>query len=225
MVLHFASTTRFPNLAFKAGLEKRRTCHTRRNGSKNWSDSYLMAIIPAPRRIWRNWNKSAETIFIVDIKQMECNLKGRQESQECQEFCPKISSLSLVWKVSQTMKKWIEGKWYILYCMLTKSEIWDFFLEEIFTFSPEIPPVIRSGCGGACLMPGASSDLAVASQRDGSAGLRLSLVKINKDEAEDKTSFYRKKLDLHKSRFFAPLLTICAAQDYCSISSRHTLCL
>ena len=101
-----------------------------------------------------------------------------------------------------------------------------FFLEEIFTFSPEIPPVISSGCGGACLMPGASSDLAVARQRDGSAGLRLSLVKINKYETEDKTSFYLKKLDLHlQSRFFAPLLTICAAQDYCSISSRHTLCL
>ena len=100
-----------------------------------------------------------------------------------------------------------------------------FFLEEVFTFSPEIPPVISSGCGGACLMPGASSDLAVARQRDGSAGLRLSLVKINKYETEDKTSFYLKKLDLHISRFFAPLLTICAAQDYCSISSRHTLCL
>ena len=111
-------------------------------------------------------------------------------------------------------------------CMhVDKIRNFRFFLEEVFTFSPEIPPVISSGCGGACLMPGASSDLAVARQRDGSAGLRLSLVKINKDETEDKTSFYLKKLDLHISRFFAPLLTICAAQDYCSISSRHTLCL
>ena len=131
MVLHFASTTRFSHLAFKAGLEKRRTCHTRRNGSKNWSDSYLMAIIPAPRRIWRNWNKSAQAIFIVDIiKQRECNLKGRQESQECQEFCPNISSSSLVWKVSQTMKKWIK----INVCMLTKSEIWGFSWKKFSHF-------------------------------------------------------------------------------------------
>ena len=71
-----------------------------------------------------------------------------------------------------------------------------FFLEEIFTFSPEIPPVISSGCGGACLMPGASSDLAVARQRDGSAGLRLSLV--------SRSTKMKQKIKLH---FIAKSLT------------------
>ena len=70
-----------------------------------------------------------------------------------------------------------------------------FFLEEIFTFSPEIPPVISSGCGGACLMPGASSDLAVAGQRDGSAGLRLSLVsRSTKMKQKIKLHFISKSL-------------------------------